>query len=70
MKSKPIDNIIDQEKEAKKGAKMIKKYKPIFDKLKPFPVGDGKTVFYCTDKKRGEAKVAEYKKKSKIYLAY
>lgn len=65
---KPIDQIQEEEAREKAGAKMIKKHKKVLAKLKAYPVGDGKTVFYCDNDKRGKQAVDAYREKNRVFV--
>lgn len=61
-----LQNRIKQHESAKSNLRKCKK-KEAQAKTLPYPVGDGKTVFYCTSPERGAERVAQYQNKLKSY---
>lgn len=61
-----VDNIIEKEEQEKATKEAVEKHKKKSKKLFPFPCSEGKTVFYCSSKERGERAVKAYESKLTI----
>ena len=65
-----VNNAIKKDSERRKAlsAKTKNDARERKQKLIPFRTKDGKTVFYCETKEKGERRLAEYERRQKIYI--